>query len=115
MREELYNMAAQLIRETTEKLGKKFVVANGVDSRVSDICDMVGDLMGRINAYDCFAEASANTKVLTLGVVSDDMVLKNGRTDAFFELIQHVESFSFSKEKGALAIRFNIHNIWRYL
>lgn len=115
MREELRDMVAQMIHDTTKQLGKKFAVTSGADARVYDICDMVGDLMEKIEATNCFVEADPNARVLTLGVVCDDMILQHGRIDPFFELIKHVGSFSFSKEGESLAIRFNIYNIWRYV
>lgn len=115
MREELRDMVAQMIHDTSAKLGKRFAVASGVDARMYDICDMVGDLMDKVEATNCFVEADSNARVLTIGIVCDDMILQRGRTDDFFELIKHVGAFSFSKEGEFLAIRFNVYNIWRYV
>lgn len=115
MREELRDMVAQMIHDTTKQLGKKFAVVSGADARMEDICDMIGALMDKVEATNCFVEADPNARVLTLGVVCDDMILQRGRSDDFFALIKHVGSFSFSKEGESLAIRFNIYNIWRYV
>lgn len=115
MREELRDLVTQMIHDTTVRLGKKFAITSGADARMADICDMVGDLMDKVEATNCFVEAEPDARVLTIGVVCDDMILQHGRTDDFFELIKHVGSFSFSKEGESLAIRFNIYNIWRYV
>lgn len=78
------------------------------------ICRATDKLVGEIEDCECVnASIDDMTKQLTISILCDDVIFQHGRTGAFFQLIQMLSSFSFSKAKGSLLrIDLNIDGVW---
>lgn len=78
------------------------------------ICEMTDKLVEEIEDYECVnVSVDDTTKQLTISILCDEVVFQYGRTSVFFQLIQVLNSFSFSKAKGGLLrIDLNIDGVW---
>ena len=78
------------------------------------ICEMADKLVGEIEDCECVnASIDDTTKQLTISILCNDVIFQHGRTSVFFQLIQMLSSFSFSKAKGGLLrIDLNIDGVW---
>ncbi len=78
------------------------------------ICKTADRLVSEIEDCECVnASIDDTTKQLTISILCDDVIFQHGRTSVFFQLIQMLSSFSFSKAKGGLLrIDLNIDGVW---
>lgn len=61
-----------------------------------------------------FGAAFVVSKVLTISIFCDEVILENGRENGFCKLLQEVTSFSISKAaEDTLRLDMNIAGVWQ--
>ncbi len=78
------------------------------------ICELVDKAVNETSYCERIdASIDDTTKRLTIHILSGDVVFQHGRTSAFFQLIQMLDSFSFCSTKdGFVRTDLNIDGMW---
>ena len=103
----------ELIDEGSKLYGNAYRISESMQSRIDDVCDGIDALVSEVECESVDADIRDLTKTLRIIVVCDELVLHGGRTNAFFNLITKLDSFSFSKQgREFLRIELSIENVW---
>jgi len=108
-----YDSVMEIVDKATEEFSPRYTVNQKRRSMLDDICDAVDTLVSEV---DCeFVDVSVDdiSKQLTIAVVCDEVIFEHGRSNGFFDLIQMLDSFSFSKKgRESIQIALNINDMW---
>lgn len=115
MRDRIYDTVMELINETVKKSNGRLTMFDGFDKKLSMVCDLVSEFEDKVDLEDVYVQVDDECRALSICILCDELILRNGREDSFFELIKLVDSFSFSKEKeDTLNISLNFYHVWRF-
>lgn len=115
MRDRIYDTTMELISETVKKSKGRLVMFDGFDKKLGKICDLVAEFEEKVDLEDVYVQVDEEVRELSICILCDELILRNGREDSFFELIKLADSFSFSKEKeDTLNISLNFYHVWRF-
>lgn len=115
MRDRIYDTTMELIGETVKKSKGRLAMFDGFDKKLSKVCDLVAEFEDKVDLEDVYIQIDEEVRELSICILCDELILRNGREDSFFELIKLADSFSFSKEKeDTLNISLNFFHVWRF-
>lgn len=107
-----YDIVDMVIDEATEQFGNRFVVTASKRKNLKTDCELIDRLVSEFDCESAEAEIDDETMKLTVSLVCHDMILEYGRTNPFFSVIQHAESFKFSASADSLKVDFVFTGIW---
>lgn len=107
------NFVDELVCESSAEFGPAYVIRDDVREKLGKVCELVDEIVPELECNSLDISVNMDTKQFTIMIVCDDMILENGRTHKFFEIIKMLDSFAFSKcGEESLRIELNIDGIW---
>lgn len=112
-----YSGCKSIVDEVIEEANAEFCPAYslkaGAVDRLHSICELVDEVVPELDCSAVDVSVNTSNKQFMFMLICDDMTLEDGRTHIFFQLIQMVDSFIFSKSgKESLRIELNIDDLW---
>ena len=107
-----YDSVVEVIGEAEMQFEHTHTLNKDKYNELEEVCDAIDSFVKEICCNFVDVSVDSNSKRLTIDIGCDSVIFYNGRSSQFFELIQMVDSFSFSKTKdGGLCIALNIDGI----
>ena len=108
-----YSAVNEVIEKANIKFGGQYRLNEEKATKLEAICEIIDQM---IPEFDCEAydvDIDDITKRLTIGIESFDLILHRGASSQFFELINMVDAFRFSKqEDDVLRTEFYLNKMW---
>lgn len=103
----------EMVLDEAESQFKTWFVPKSKREELSESLSIIDRLCDEFDCESAEAEVDDETMVLSVALVCPDIVMENGRSHLFFELIKHTDSFAFSAEEDMLRITLNFAGLWR--
>lgn len=108
-----YSSVAETINEETARCQGTHTLNQEKCELIESVCNMVDEFITGIDCEYIDVLIQEIDKTLIISIVCDEVILERGRTSIFFDIIQMVDSFSFSKSgKSNMKIELNIKGLW---
>ena len=108
-----FSAVDEVIEKANLKFGEQYHLNKDKADRLETICEIIDQM---IPEFDCEAydvDVDDITRRLTIGVECFDLILHQGTSNKFFELINLVDGFRFSKkEEDVLRTEFYLNTMW---
>ena len=112
-RQSCYDVVIDLVSQATELHGEEYRLNHDITQQLKTICNYIEVALKQ---YECeFFEVNINenTMQLTIAIVCEDMILDKQTSAIFGQIINTVDSFSFSRpEIDSLRVEFKYNHIW---
>lgn len=107
-----YDVVTEIINETSDRFGSTRALNERKFQSLGRVCELVDNFVKKID-FENIDVNTYETGRLSITIVCDEVIFEHGRSDKFFELIQMLDSFSFSKAgRDLLNITLNIDDVW---
>ena len=109
-----YDIVEMVVDEATDQSNGLWIISESNKDKMRNSCNLIDQLISEFDCESAEADVNDETLKLKISIVCPDMIFEHGRTHLFFDLIQNVESFSFSAVEDSLKADFIFAGLWEH-